>query len=382
MNISKYTDKYFTRTKQILEAGGLNPFVRAQVFVRKGPGVVAGLDEAVKFIAENSEIAKNGGRIYALKDGDKYDSKETQMIIESPIQDIVELETLYLGILSAGITRANDGIEPDLNEITKRTRAVVEASGERPVLYFGARHWDYREDEKIAGAAFEGGAVAASTDAGASNIGSVGVGTIPHVLENIYAWKFGKDNAVLEATKAFDRVISPEVPRIALIDYNNKEICDSISVANTLKSLKGVRVDTCGENVAQGAIEKYSPEEVQRVFGKDVKIPEQDMKYWFGSGVTVSGVYSLRKALNERGFGTIETIVTSGFGSVSKVDAFCRAEEILGMKLFDGLGVGQLYHSRASTMDVVAVGDNIDSMFRMNKVGREYRPNSRLERRL
>ena len=31
-----YTDKYFLYANQILKAEGLNPFVRAQIFIRKG----------------------------------------------------------------------------------------------------------------------------------------------------------------------------------------------------------------------------------------------------------------------------------------------------------------------------------------------------------
>lgn len=378
----QYTDKYFLRTREVLEKDGLNPFVRAQVFVRKGPGVVKGLDEAVSFLAEQSNLEQNGGRIYALKDGDKYDSRETLMTIDGRVQDIVEFETMYLGMIAAGITKENDNSFINPEQISQRTRDIVDMIGGRPLTYFGARHWHYDEDEKIARAAIEGGAVGASTDIGARVNGTLGVGTIPHALENIYAYEFGKDNAVLEATKAFDKYIDGSVPRMALIDYNNKEIDDSISVANTIKSLKGVRVDTCGENVAQGGLEFYSQAGFRELFGKDLEVPQEDLDFWVGRGVTVSGVYSLRKALDENGFADKSIMLTSGFGNRDKVRAFARAEEILETKLFDGLGVGTLYHSRAATMDIVAAGDSIDMMTPVSKVGRLYRPNSRLELRV
>jgi len=50
------------------------------------------------------------------------------------------------------------------------------------------------------------------------------------------------------------------------------------------------------------------------------------------------------------------------------------------MKLFDSLGVGGIYESRDATMDIVAVGESIDTLIPMAKVGRVYRPNPRLKR--
>lgn len=378
----QYVDKYFLRTKEILEKEGLNPFVRAQIFVRKGPGIVAGIDEAIKFISENSDLAKNGGAIYSLKDGDYFSPVETQMLIEARVNDIVELETQYLGIITANETKLNDGHGVDLDKVKAKMSRVVSLASGKPVTYFGARHWHYLEDEAIAKAAIEAGAVGASTDAGAKANGTLGVGTIPHALENIFAWTNGKDNAVLEATKAFDKNMDQKIPRIALIDYNNQEISDSLSLFNTIKNMLGVRVDTCGENVAQGALSTYDKKGFSELFGRELEIPKEDLKYWTGSGVTVSGVYSLRKAMIENGFGEKQIILTSGFGSPEKVRAFVRAEELLEMKLFDGLGVGGVYDSRTSTMDIVAVGETRDSMVPMSKVGRLYRPNSRLELRL
>ena len=70
--MKKFTDKYFLRANEILKKEGLNPWVNMQVFVRKGPGKIAGIDEAVNLIIENSNIREVGGRIYAKKDGSNY----------------------------------------------------------------------------------------------------------------------------------------------------------------------------------------------------------------------------------------------------------------------------------------------------------------------
>ena len=379
-DINKFTDKYFLRTREILQKENLNPYMRAQVFIRKGPGVIAGLNEAVDFIDKNSDLRKNQGQILTLKDGEIYQSKETQMVIEGNIQDFVTLETQYLGIHSAQTTMLNDKINIDLNQITQNVAKVVEQLEGRPLIYFGARHWDFREDSRIAKAAFNGGAVGASTDVGAETVGEKGLGTIPHVLENVYAWKFGKDRAVVEATKAFDRHMDSSIPRIALIDYNNQEITDSLICAEEISSLAGFRVDTCGENVMQGAY-KTEPENLKAIFGKKFKIPREHEKYWFGNGVTISGVYALRKALNENNYKDKTIMLTSGFGRIDKIEAFKHAEDILEMKLFDAVGAGTFFHSRAATMDVVAVREN-NIWTPISKVGREFRPNHKLESRL
>jgi len=381
-----FSDKYFLRTHEILKAEGLNPWVRAQVFIRKGPGEVAGIEESLAMLERFTELRTHGGKVYALSEGAPYRPKETLMVIEGPMQDIIALETLYLGALTAATTRLNDQVEKvDLKAAEANMRAVVELAGGRPVSYFGARHWSYTEDPAIAYAAYKGGATSCSTDAGAATFGQVGQGTIPHALENIYAWKSGKENAVVEATLAFDRVIDPAVPRIALIDYNNRELDDAVAVADALKGkLHAVRVDTCGENVAQGALISPRCEEADAWRAQGISLPADDSpeaKFWYGTGVTVTGVYALRRALDQFGHKEVKIILTSGFGDPAKVQAFVDAEQALGVKLFDALGVGGIYKPcRMATMDVVAVGETEDTMTPISKVGRPYNPNPRLTR--
>ncbi|MFC1723965.1 nicotinate phosphoribosyltransferase [Nanoarchaeota archaeon] len=377
-SMQQFADKYFLRTNQILKGEGLNPWVNMQVFVRNGPGKVAGVDEAIDLITANSDIESVGGRIYAKSDGQQYTPKETQMNIIAPIQSIVELETVYLGVISAGITLENSGSEPDLASITRNVAQVVDLTGGRPVFYFGARHWHYNADADISAAAFRGGVAGCSTDAGAAAQGQLGMGTIPHVLETIMAHKYGRGNAVAMATLAFDRHIDPNVPRIALPDYDNHEISDTIQTAQVLrkgdgqtKKLDGVRIDTCGENIAEGG-------------------RAGDRRYWEGPGVTVTGVYALRSSLNQAGERDSQLGLSSGFGDIMKVTAFNEGERVFGVRLYDFVGAGFLDHVRTATADVVAVGDSPDAVDFytgpvqeeniFHKVGRPPSPNYTLER--
>ena len=57
-NHKSYTDKYFSRTKEILEAEGLNPKVSVKVFTR-GIGNVVGLDDTVEVLTKFSNIEKS-----------------------------------------------------------------------------------------------------------------------------------------------------------------------------------------------------------------------------------------------------------------------------------------------------------------------------------
>jgi nicotinate phosphoribosyltransferase len=379
-----YSDKYFLRTHQVLEQEGHNPWVRAQVFVRKGPGKVGGVEETLAMLDKYTNFRANGGRVFALPEGSNYGPRETMMVIEGRVQDIIALETLYLGAISAEVTRLNEGID-NVNTGTARDamRKVVSLVGDRPVIYMGARHWSYRDDAVISAAAFEGGASECSTDAGGLAFGKAGIGTIPHALENIYAWIAGQESAVVEATLAFDRVIDPAVPRVALIDYNNRELDDSVAVADALQGrLSAVRVDTCGENVAQGALISPTCLEAEAWRKAGINLPTSDApeaRFWYGTGVTVTGVYALRKALDQAGHKDVKIILSSGFADPEKVEAFVEAEKTLGVKLFDALGVGGIMKPcRMATMDIVAVGDSADEMTLISKVGRPYNPNPRL----
>ena len=372
--MKEYTDKYFLRSNEILKAKGMNPWVNMQVFVRRGPGKVFGIDEAIEIVKENGNILESGGKIYAKDEGDCYAPKETVMNIIAPIQDIIELETVYLGVLTTATSRYNDGMELDFNKIGDQMRDVVKVAGDRPVLYFGARHWHWSHDSALANLAYENGCRYVATDNGAKQKGESGVGTTPHALENIFAYYYGYENAVKESIKAFDKVIDSSVPRVALVDYANKEITDSIETARALEGrLSSVRVDTCGENIAEGGVSGTK-------------------KYWEDRGVTVEGVYALRKALDDGGYNDVGITLSSGFSNPAKVQAFNDGEKKYGVKLYDAIGAGFLDGPRTFTADVIAVGESLEEVDFysgkvkdkniIHKVGRPPRLNKNLERRL
>jgi len=362
-----HTDKYFLRSKEILVKEDINPFVRYQVFIRKGPGVVQGIDETIAATLKFSpKLAEHGGRIYALEDGNKYESCETLMFIDGPVQDLVELETLQLSILSQRTSEANGMPEPDL-EKTKNTASeitdIIEKSryGVRPCSYFGARHFGCEWDAQLARAAYDGGFTSASTDIGAGTFGRKGNGTTPHALMLSFASKYGIRNYAAEVMKAFDKHIDPSVPRAFLADTFNREITDTLSVAEALgETFWGPRFDTNGAVVAEGGV------------------PGDTIKYWNGKGVTIFGVGAARKAYNEAGSSNLNLALTSGFSNPRKVAEFVKAEYRGEMKLFDFVGAGFADNRYTATSDIMGYNEN--GTFReLHKVGRPIRPNPRLK---
>lgn len=362
-----YTDKYFTRSRQILEKEGINPIVRYQVFARKD-GTVKGVDEAVSFI---KDMVGDKATIYALNDGYDYTKGEALMKIEGHVQDLVELETVYLSIISDALTE--DTI--DMNKIRTNAREVVQAAEGKPVFYFGARHFHWSFDEEISKICKEESFAGCSTDVGAKAWNAEGIGTIPHALILSYAAYMHENgiegNPTVEAVKGFDKYIDSEVPRIDLIDTFNQEIDDSIASAEAIDDLAGVRIDTAGENYSQGSEDIILP---------DLNVPE---KYLRGKGVTIAGVWALRRALDESGHENVKITVSSGFNS-EKTKAFVAADkvyyDIYDRSLFDAVGTGSLLPGiTMATSDIVAYFNTTEQKWIEHaKTGRSEKPSDKL----
>ena len=305
-----------------------------------------------------------------------YASGEPLMKIEGRAQDLVDLETVYLEILSGNLTG-----ELDFDEVRRNARAVRQAAGNKTLLYFGARHFHPLDDEIIANICYEEGFAGCSTDVGAMAWNAFGGGTVPHSLVlsyEAYMREQGiKGNLTVEAAKAFDRNIDKRVPRVMLIDTYNRELTDAIETAKAVPNLKGVRIDTCGENYVQGTKGKNSP----LVFGM---IESLKKKYVQGKGVTIQGVWALRDALDRAGFKDLEITVSSGFNA-EKTNAFMQADQsyggmTYGRPLFNIIGTGSLTRSVMTTSDIVAHYSEAENKWMdLSKVGRSETHSKRLE---
>lgn len=352
-----YTDKYFLRTNEILKKEGINPEISMKVFSR-GEGPSTGLDEAVEILNKYSDLEKLGGAVWIIKKK-RFSNNQPLMIIKGPAQSFVELETMYLGVLSSAISRAVGIDEPDLNQITEKMKRLKTIYQDIPIIYFGARHYHWSLDKKISAAVLKGGAVQTSTDIGSSNIGQKGVGTTPHVLTIILASIYGKENATLKTSELFDKHMPLDVPRVTLVDTFNRELTDSLAVARYFGRRKNsFRIDTCGENIGEGG-SLYN--------GKKAEDPE----YKTGTGVTIELATNLRNDLIRNGYEeNTEIFLSSGFGNEIKARVFVNANKEFKEKtrydLFSGVGIGEISSARFCTADIFEVAGS-----RLAKTGRE-----------
>ena len=328
MRSGYYSDKYFVRAREILLADGHHPRVTLQVF-GKSHAFLGGIDEAIA-ILKLCAIEWKDLDVRALHDGDEIAPWETVLLIEGPYDAYAHLETLYLGVL-ARRTR-----------VGTNTRRVVEAAHPKEVMFFPARHDHWLVQTGDGYAAHIAGAIGVSTDAQASWWGSEGIGTVPHALIAAY----GGDTVL--ATRKFADHMGPNVRLVTLVDFENDCVRTSLEVAETLgERLYGVRIDTS-----------------EMLVDKSV-IPQ--MGRFRPTGVCPQLVENVRRALDGRGFSHVKLIVSGGF-TVDKIREFERQ----GVPV-DAYGVGSsLFQGRFDfTADVVKP---------TAKVGREYRPNPKLER--
>jgi nicotinate phosphoribosyltransferase len=332
MRAGYYSDKYFVRAREILLADRYRPRVTMQVF-GKSAALLGGVDEAIAILKlcaiEWSEL-----EVRALYDGDEVEAWETVLLIEGPYDVFAHLETLYLGVL-ARRTR-----------VATNTRRVVEAAAPKEVMFFPARHDHWLVQTGDGYAAHVAGAIGVSTDAQASWWGSEGIGTVPHALIAAY----GGDTVL--ATRKFAEHIGPGVKLISLVDFENDCVRTSLEVARALDGrLYGVRLDTSEMLVDQSLWDQMG----------QVK----------PTGVNPQLVWNVRRALDADGFNEVKIVVSGGF-TVEKIRDFERQRVPV-----DGYGVGSsLFQGRYDfTADVVLLQGKPCA-----KVGREYRPNPRLER--
>jgi nicotinate phosphoribosyltransferase len=164
-----------------------------------------------------------------LSDGDEIESKEVVLRIRARYRLFGLYETAMLGMLAQSTGWAT------------AARECVEAADGRPVISFGARHVHPDVTDVLDYAAIVGGCVGASTPAGARLAGLAPTGTMPHSLVLIFG-------DTVRAAKAFDRILSEEVPRIVLVDTFKDEAEETLRVAHALGDrLYGVRLDTPAE---------------------------------------------------------------------------------------------------------------------------------------
>jgi len=331
--VPRYTDSYFARARITCAHAGNNRRVVYQVFQR-GNAVLCGVRYAMELLEQTGPEVE----VQGLADGDRIAPLESVLHLHGPVQELVELETIYLGLLSR------------MTRVATNVRAVVEAANGKPVLFFPAR-FDTPEVQEYDGyAAKIGGAAGASTGAGAAPFGAAAVGTVPHAL--IGAFKGDTVAATLALAEA-----TSDRPIWSLVDFENDSARTAVEVYKALKerglALAGIRLDT-----AAGLV--------------DEAVKHAGQKF---TGVNPLLVEIVRKRLDEAGGKSVKVAVSGGFNP-QKIREFERAGARVDVY---AVGENAFQGSTPFTSDVVGYYEG-ERLVRCAKVGREYRPNPRMQK--
>ena len=330
-----YTDAYFNHARATLLEDARRPRVVMQVF-QKHDSYLGGMDEAIailKLCAQDWDELT----VHALYDGDRISPYESVMTIEGDYTSFARLETLYLGVLARRTL------------ITTNVARVLEAANGKPIIFMPARHDHHRVQTGDGYAAHVAGQVmgapiGVTSDAQASWWGGKGVGTVPHALIAAYG-----GNTVLAATK-FAEWAPDDLNVTVLVDFENDSVSTALEVARALgPRLWGVRLDT-SESLVDSSL-------------------WHEMGDFKPTGVNERLVRKVRDALDRDGFERVKIVASGGF-TIDKIREF----EEKGVPV-DAYGVGSslIRGSNDFTADIVLTDGRPSA-----KVGRSYKPNSRL----
>jgi len=331
--LDRYTDHYFVNSRVVCERSGNQPRVMYQVFQR-GDVVLCGM----KYVRELFGALGAEVEMFALEDGNRISPMEPVMHLVGPVSRLLTYETVYLGLL-ARMTR-----------VATNVREAVDAARGKPVLFFPAR-FDIPEAQEYDGyAAKIGGAFGASTQAEAEAFRAPAVGTMPHAL--IAAFKGDTVAAALAFAEAL-----PEEPLWALVDFENDSARAAVEVFRALqergRKLAGVRLDT-SQDLVDKSLERMEIE---------------------SHGVQSELVFEVRRRLDEVGGREVKISVSGGFSA----EKICSFEERRAPVDVYAIGERFLRGSTPFTSDVVGYYEG-EAFVRCAKVGREFRPNAKLER--
>lgn len=420
-----YSDKYFENINRMLTVlaaegytyrggypnlpAGLSPEeiavgnieVEMQWFTRRvGQTVIVGVDKSLAmlrhctgyFDGERFVDTADKLEVWAVHDGCAVESDGNPLYVQPVLKvrgryrDFALLETPTLGIFTRSSRVATNVYE-----------TLVAARG-KPVLFFPAR-FDLHESQAADGYAYS---IAVqrfnqdhlqdigpfiSTDAQGDWWGGAGGGTIAHAA----IASFLGDTA--EAMMAFARVLPVNVPRIALVDFNNDSVRDSLRTLDAMFTEYRKLMDAGQKEEA----EKY------RLYGvrldtsgslRDVSVPPLGEPS-LDLGVTPRLVFNVRQALDSA---WERWTLPKSWQEAAK--EYCRSVKIVvsggfqpeKIRKFEKLGVpadiyavgSYLFNNNGATVtdftaDVVRVkihGEWVD----MAKVGRRPRENPNLER--
>ncbi len=326
-----YSAVYFIKTSNIVENNNPKKIVTMQFFQRH-EAILCGIDEAIALIHTFARNPQNL-KITALNDGDKIKPLEPVLKIKGYYEDFGYLEGIIDGILAR-----RTSIATNVYQTAKEAKPAK-------IFFMGDRDDHYLNQQGDGYAAYYGGVAAQATHAMNEWWGQQGTGTMPHALIQIF------NGDLIKACEAYIKTY-PNDRLVALVDFNNDVITDSLKVAEKFgKRLYGVRVDT-SIAIKDKYFDNY----------------KDDKREYYGVNPTL--IKALRKALDENGFKYVKIIVSSGF-DIDKIKWFKKEKAKVDLY---GIGTSFLKVGIGFTGDLV----NLEGK-PLAKVGRKEIESTRLK---
>lgn len=358
-----YTDKYFTRTRQIVERYG-DVEVTYAVFMRRP--VLHTPRLAVAWLKR--VMAEMGAAVTVeerFAEGDWVGAGEPMLYITGSFVALSEMETLFLQKIGAAAVAAF-GAYQMCCELPKTAFLAMDArhcagTEMADLMAYAASVGSKAARSKVGAIGFVGNA----TDATSHYFGQdQGLGTMPHAL-------IGYAGSTVRAAEMFHETF-PEVPLYVLVDYFGYEVGDTLAVCERFPDLArsgnlGIRLDTHGGRFVEGldtqtsyaVLDKHAPDAL-RAYRSEV-----ELRHLIGTGVSAAAIWHLREALDTHGYPKVKIIASSGFsGKKCSVMAIAKAPiDIIGTGSF----LPDLWNETYATADIVAYGGEPKV-----KVGREF----------
>lgn len=357
------TDKYFTRTRGIVERFGDTHVVYA-IFMRRP--VVAAPRMAVEWLRA---VAVERGFTVEIHEryaeGRWVGAGEPMLYIGGPLKDLAECETVLLQKLGPACVAAYNAYTmcSELKDVEFLAMDARHCAGTEmaELMAYAASVGSDRARRKVGAKGFTGNA----TDATAHFFGRAGgLGTMPHAL-------IGYAGSTVRAAEMFHETY-PGEPLTVLVDYFAREVTDSLEVCRRFPDLAAqgrlaVRIDTGGGRYLEGlgpsesyaVLERHVPDAVRGYRS------ETELRHLIGTGVSAAALHHLRDQLDDAGFRQVRIVASSGFSPEKcRVMALAKAPiDVVGTGSF----LPEIWNETYATADIV----EYDGVARV-KVGREW----------
>ena len=363
VSVSRFADKYFVRTKEIVKRFK-DTTVTYAIFMRRP--VTSAPRLAIQWLEEMADARQTSVKIdLRYKEGAWVGAGEPIVYITGSLFHLVDLETQFLQKLGAACVAAYNAYVMCV-ELPKSAFLAMDArhcagTDMAELMAYGASVGSQKAQKKEGAIGFIGNA----TDDTAHFFGQEsGFGTMPHAL-------IGYAGSTVRAAEMFNET-HPDTNLTVLVDYFGQEISDSIAVCERFPELANsgklaLRIDTHGGRYVEGLDLANSYAVLERNATKAIRgyRSEAELRHLIGTGVSAAAIWHLRETLDKAGYKNTKIVGSSGF-SPEKCRIIALAEAPV-----DVIGTGSYLPENWS--ETYATADIIDyNGVPRVKIGREF----------